>query len=282
MGNSYNVEQEVKKRQKDEDLHDFDDSYGASLAIKRKNFPSIKKLPVQSKAALEFYSGSGSEAINAVLRGTYNANDFRNKIAENLDELRYEIRLIRGSFRRVDPVINDTIVYRFMENCSFLEQFGPGDKFTIDGFISTSIDSTVVRTLMVSHNIHSCVMVIKIPKGAKALYIRQISDVEDEEEVLLPHASVFLVKDVSKVSVNRENDQVFFFEPPNDKSKTILVLTVDLIGEPDLLPKISLDFGLSKLTLEDSKSKKRKNEEMEIDENENKMKKINSNEMEQD
>lgn len=130
---------------------------------------------------LKRYTGSGYENCNAYLRGLEmkewneppgpdDVDEFVSSI-DNVFDKSPRLPKAYKAFRGVDPIA--------------LSGLQPGDEFVDDGFVSTSVDS---------HKAFSGTKLeIRVPKGARALYVEEVSNLGHERELLLDRSSKFRI-----------------------------------------------------------------------------------------
>ena len=144
-------------------------------------------LAIHERFALKWYAGYGYSTANSYLRRT----------GTNMDKNAREAA--RASIPGVDTALEKaklpftTVVHRGM--CSSttsgcFQKYGnlqPGDEFTDDGYVSTSIIPEGSRqwNALQTH--------ITVPKGSKAAYLEGISDVVGEWELLIQRGARFRV-----------------------------------------------------------------------------------------
>lgn len=63
---------------------------------------------------------------------------------------------------------------------------------TRTGMVSTSF-SRASAALFLEDDYPSCMLILTLPKGTRGLYIKEVSFYDDEDELLLPHGSLFRV-----------------------------------------------------------------------------------------
>lgn len=214
---------------------------------KRDNFARLENLLPKEIDTLEFYSYQGDGPINAFLRKQWKKNKHVT-VGEALENIEILIEI----FKKSKPVRKDTFVFRALNPCSFLDHLVQGKRFVLDGFVSTTLSiPSAVKFLNRGggYSPISCMMVIMIPKGAKALFLGAfteddgeggISKFPDEEEVLLPHNSIFIVKNIFSQRVGVE-DNVYSTDMESSDLKPLKIIEVELVDEPELLQKISID-----------------------------------------
>lgn len=135
------------------------------------NAPPLSR---DARSAVSNYTGSGYHSINGNLRGTVGSDYYGGGEAVT--------NTVKSLDKAMQPIPFDTTVTR---NISGTEAFGgidptslPGTIFRDKAYLSTSIKESGVF----GGNVQ---MIINVPKGAKARYVRDISHHKSEYELLL-------------------------------------------------------------------------------------------------
>lgn len=157
-------------------------------------------LPIQDKnltrkelSALEVYTGGESLWINNYLRNR-NIDQLNQKQKEKMKNYATHLNNI---IRKAPTSTKKTKVYRGAEA---MEQkwknLESGDEllFTQKGLISTTFDINVALEF-IEEDSDCCLLILNLPKGTSGLYISSSSAFSelDEDELLLPHGSKFIV-----------------------------------------------------------------------------------------
>jgi hypothetical protein len=141
----------------------------------------------EQQSALRFYTGSGYHDMNGFLRGKTRAVS---------DVVK---RYIRDAKSGMKPVTRNFLVHRGTNYTQFgVHSFEElvrmvGMDVTDEGFVSTSVGG---RAAFSSNNV---IMEIEVPKGAKAAYLKPISNFPSENELLLAPGTRFRILQVKKV-----------------------------------------------------------------------------------
>lgn len=123
--------------------------------------------------ALTHYTSSAYVDINSHLRGGGKPTEVMNEMDE--------------AFDKGPRVPAKTIVKRNIYGDKLFNELSEGTVFQDDGYVSTTIDK---HNSVVSAGYQ---LEIRVPKGAKGLYLAQISHYGSEQELLLPRGSQFKV-----------------------------------------------------------------------------------------
>lgn len=75
--------------------------------------------------------------------------------------------------------------------------------FTIDNFVSTSVDPDVARSFLPTSN--QCILVISAPEGTRGRFIANISSYSEEQEVLLPYHTCFQISQIQTDNTGVKN-----------------------------------------------------------------------------
>ena len=142
---------------------------------------------------LELYTGGESLWINNFLRDR--KMDEMTKLQKQLMK-KYSINL-NNLIRKSPPSKKNTTVYRGAEAMDEKwKNLKPGEEllFTQKGIISTTFNKNVAIDF-IEEDSNCCLLVLRLPKGTRGLYISDISAFSDleEDELLLPHGSMFKV-----------------------------------------------------------------------------------------
>lgn len=162
---------------------------GASAAPAQEEPPS-QGVTAEEKKALQDYVGPEFAFINAYSRQPSGGN------AADKEMYLKKAALIDKAFEHTPPLKGEEIVYRgFNPPKAMMEQLVKGAVIEDRGFMSTTIDRNVAK------NFGSTVMTIRVPKGAKAINIRehiQGTTADHEKEMLLPRGTKLQITHVKQ------------------------------------------------------------------------------------
>ena len=150
---------------------------------------------------IQFYTVQGSYFINKYLRGltTY---PYQNDYLESIIEPVWNLVLNAPSFD------NNYILYRFLEKDDHLRHLLIGDRYQEKGFMSTTRDPFYRNDL---YTFGFILMKIRIPKDITgvALALETISHFPEEEEIIFPPNSNFILKNLDTECVYHNLDDEF-------------------------------------------------------------------------
>jgi hypothetical protein len=160
------------------------------------------KLPIQTKEALQAYSGSVYKEINRNLRDQEVLPEYQQNIVDGIDDflesdaakLPKEVEVWRGA--KLPPQQIQSLAAALQN---------PGKKLTLynHGFSSTSWEKSVAENFC-GNETNSVMMRVTVRKGAKVAYMGEgISNLSHEKEMLLPRSVPFRVTKVYKNSYGR-------------------------------------------------------------------------------
>ena len=134
---------------------------------------------------LRGYTGSGFIDVNKFLRGVGSVAD--PKTTQNV------IKGIDQAFDAVPPLDRPIKVYRGLDKTAFEKlNLYPGDEFRDDGFTSTALTK---------YDAFSGVkMEIRVPAGARAIYVDPISINRGEHELIIDRSSKYRVLEVERTT----------------------------------------------------------------------------------
>ena len=115
------------------------------------------------------------EAFGPINEGLLNKTTLTKKCQDILEDL-------DSIFRDIPPIEEEFVVYR---GVTTKHEFG-----VLSGFISTSYDYDTALTFA-SDKKQCCVLIIKVPVGAKVLPVEELSVNPTEGEILLPRSGYF-------------------------------------------------------------------------------------------
>jgi hypothetical protein len=147
----------------------------------------LQKLSFETREALRMYSTIIYKTINQYLEGNIITKDI------NLERV---IKLIDIAFNNAPMLTEDMYVYRGVKLPSIKDKRRNQEKFLFNynglykGFTSTSLNKYIPE-LFIGDD--CCKFKILIPKSTRVLYLSILSDVQSEEEVLLPRNSTFSI-----------------------------------------------------------------------------------------
>lgn len=128
------------------------------------------------KQAIDWYTGTGYQLINAHLRGDHVVRNPRD----------YCPMMIGDAIAHLDTYINknvltdDVVVYRGMSSYRLPQDMSPGHIIEFVYFLSTSTDLSIASSY--SRTNGGVVLQITVPRGSFGVYV----DVLGESELLLP------------------------------------------------------------------------------------------------
>ena len=151
------------------------------------------KLTDKEKKVIEEYTGGESLWINNFLRD----RDIEKIPEKDIPKLKKKIEILNGIINKSLPIKDEMVVYRGAEAMDQAwKNLKKGDEliFTSTGLVSTSINKQVSIEFIDddSDGDKCCLLVLTLPKGSKCIYL-DTSVNPDENEILLPHGSIFIV-----------------------------------------------------------------------------------------
>ena len=175
-------------------------------------FIKAQKLNLSNKeiSVLNEYTGGGSLWINNYLR----KRNLSGLTTKELDKLKESANVLLNLITRISPSKKPITVYRGAEAMySEWRNLKKGEEliFTNKGFISTTFNIDTALNFIEDGD-DCCLLILHLPKGTRGLYLNSMSlfDDLDEDELLLPHKSKFIIKDVKYIKHN--NQKVLTFE----------------------------------------------------------------------
>jgi len=175
-----------------------------------------KILTITEKKVLEMYTSGESLWINNYLRerNLYQLNESQK---EKMKQHAYHLNNL---IQKSPPSYKQTKVYRGAEAMDEKwKNLNKNDEllFTQKGLISTSFDIDIAVDF-IEKDSDCCLLVLRLPKKTKGLYISSSSAFSDldEDELLLPHGSKFII------TYRRVN---------NIRGKQILTYYADLLSQ---------------------------------------------------
>lgn len=182
---------------------------------KSKNYLIFKERGLTNeKLAIKVYSSKDNKYINNYLR-TKNVKlpDEENEIYNEL-ELKSWIYCLHSALKHLNKnVYDDKIVYRGV-NCKFPDNIKIGEKFYFREFCSTSLNKNAAKM----YADDGTLFIIKIKNNGTnkhqkyCLDISNLSNFEDEEEILISCHCAFLVTNIIKGVNNDMCDNKYFDE----------------------------------------------------------------------
>ena len=159
----------------------FDDTDVPLPAPKPKEPEPETGLTMEEQRVLKEYVGPEFAFINAYSRQPAGGN------AADKEMYLKKAEVLDSAFKHTPPLKGEEIVYRgFNPPKQMMDQLVKGAVIEDRGFMSTTIDRGVAK------NFGSTVMTIRIPKGAKAINIRDYikgTTADHEKEMLLPRGT---------------------------------------------------------------------------------------------
>jgi len=180
---------------------------------------------------VRYYSLQGSFFINKYLRDTDN-DSYYNIILENIVKSMYKLVNTAPAFDK------EYILYRFINNDSYLKDLKIGDIYIDPSFVSTTRDPFYGSDL---YKFGFILIKIKIPKNVTGvgLCIETYSDFPDEQEIILGP--------FSKLQLDKKDDDAIYYHHDNDKSSKITTrYEFTYLGRDNLtfIKKQSVDYVL--------------------------------------
>lgn len=137
----------------------------------------IKKLTIDQRQALQYYTGSGYTNINTSLYKN-NVSGYTASYINKIDEI----------FKYVPPLEKSLIVYRGIKLNTKIS-----DTFKSASYVSTSSNKKTALNFNAHKNMKCCFFEIYIPKGSHVLPLRPLSSFPEEMEILLSRNSCFVL-----------------------------------------------------------------------------------------
>lgn len=165
---------------------------------------------------VQYYSLQGSYFMNQYLRNQVDYN-CKNDVLESLITPMWKLILDAPEFDK------QYIVYRFIQDDSFLSSIKIGDIYTEKGFMSTTRDPFYKQKEYVFGWI---LMKIKLPRNVKgcALCIEPISFFHDEQEIILPPNSQFKL-------LRKDDKSIYYHTDKSISDKLRTMYEFELIGK---------------------------------------------------
>jgi len=223
--------------------------YKTAAVVKRANLEQLEKetnawmakASKKEKEALKEYSGEGYEYINdALWSGRYDPkkagkkkppvipkiSDFPNydayfaamkKYWRELDDYQSDssdiIKAIDDVFSK-HKTTQELVVYRSVSKRDNLSNMKPGDVKVMKGYTSTSL----VPEVSLEFNGDPSLIIIRVPKGSKAIYMGVISHQKHENEILLARGAKLKMirKEESKTMYQSDRNRYIFDYIGND------------------------------------------------------------------
>jgi hypothetical protein len=200
-----------------------------------------------SKYLIQYYSLYGSYFMNKFLR---NYMTVKNNVVKFNNEYNTKSKLVFdltnklwNTISQSPPLDNDYILYRFVNDDSYLKNIKPGSHFVETGFMSTTRDPFYSNNQ--DNDFGFVLMKIRLPKGKKgvALNIELFSHFKNEEEFILPP--------LTKLKLLSKNEKFDYYHIDKKFQKKITKKYefeyVGNLSKPDLnfdnnIEKIIVDF----------------------------------------
>lgn len=164
-------------------------------------------LGIMSKINSEYHWKGSEEEITAIYIYTNDKNSYINKYFRFKEDL-WETKIIAGL--RITPkilkdfityfdsvcnknnLIQDTLLFRGIENVDFIEEFYVGGTFTENGYCSCSFDIEIAKY----HSKDNWLMTIEGKKGLSGGYLEIYTDDQGEIEYILPRMTSFIITNI--------------------------------------------------------------------------------------
>ena len=174
------------------------------------------------KKALKDYTGLSYYLVNEYMR----TGKFHEEISPEVQlKTKFTIRDMASAITKAPPTKGDLYVYRGMSAPSTnWKTFQVGDILTYakEGFVSTSLDPEISVGFMKLAD-ECCFLVLHLPPNSMAVALSQISEFEEEKEVLLPPESKFEITSINENILTDKNDS---------KTHTVRVIRATLKWQP--------------------------------------------------
>lgn len=152
------------------------------------DFDSLEKKVKNVKQHCREYCSGGYRAINGLLRGTMSAKELKEEGLTKA-EVKKWTKTLEDAFEHTRTK-EDMVLYRgFANNISV--GLNPGDIIEDKGFVSTSSEEK--RAVGFGRTRDSTILQIYVPKGSKAMSVKELSGFAAEEEILLNKNSKFRI-----------------------------------------------------------------------------------------
>lgn len=157
-----------------------------------------------AKRAVYSYTQDGAQAMNDLLKGRsmkdiLHSYSMLTKSVEDMEkDTRRDIAYLEWLISHAPPVTKPFVIYRGAGNISSVEDNTFGDIYTHVGFASSSIYSIVTAEFLqqMAEDTSPLLLRIKVPVGARVLYIGNMSAYPSQAEILLNNQSKFRVDHV--------------------------------------------------------------------------------------
>lgn len=185
--------------------------------------------------AIKFYSLFGSYFLNKYLR---------NKEKKNSNSMfEYNIKYITNVIKKSPPLktekSNVFIVYRFIENDSFLNDIKIGEHFIEKGFMSATrnpffkLNDYVFGYILMK-------IVIPVNKKGVGLCIEGYSNFPEEEEIIFAPNSKFELIKLDIINSKEDNEYDFLLEKTYNKRYTFKYIETENLDSYENLEKINI------------------------------------------
>jgi len=145
----------------------------------------------KEKQAMQEYTGAMFRDLGPALRSGKGVPKEHKKDVEQMDKL----------FEKASTK-EDMTVFRGISDKSFLDKLKPGDSWQDKSFSSTTSSEAEAKNFARGDN--SAIMEIRVPKGSKAVSVKDISQFPNEEEVVMNRGGKFKVVEVIKGTRTRK------------------------------------------------------------------------------
>ena len=156
---------------------------------------------------IDEYTGGESLWINNFLR----QRNLEQLTEKQIEKLRLKSIYLNKIIKKSPVSTKSTIVYRGGEAMQKSWRYlNKGDDliFTNKGIISTSFNKEIAIDFLEGSD--CCLLVLYLPKGTKGLYISFNSLFNDEDELLLPHGSCFIITDRTETEHDGQNILTYY------------------------------------------------------------------------
>lgn len=169
------------------------------------SFRATQELPDDLRASLDNYTSpfAGYQQINRVARGMTTIEQAATEGMAASDPVSY----INKTTQNIDRVMKmpvaelpeDVVVYRGAPSKDLFDQFKtaePGDTYTDWGFGSTTLKPDVAEHWSAKGEEYTTVFQLYAPKGSRAYYAPPVAHYADEQELLFPRGTTFVIHEV--------------------------------------------------------------------------------------